>query len=403
MAGRRTVGTVTIRVGRVLSHHGQRTASDRNGDQGLVGVLAGTAGMEPTISRVGLRVLQDRPRGPDLRVVAGRKLKLRRDDACAQCGAPIVAGTPGWWDRETRTVTCTGCADSGGSSSPPPPASLELGEPGGSLGREHERRRRNREDRIREAYPASAGCSAPWAARLSMKLSPRREPLPSGGWPTRSRSAPVPAASSRCTTAGCPPAAVTSTTFRLRPAGFGSSTQRTRAGKVEIDSPWFGTPRLLIRGRGCTRLIDGLERQISAVRAALDHGGYEPISVRGALCFTKADLPWLRTQSFGGHLLLYRKALAKRLNGDGPLSRSPSRRSHTTSQHPFPRRPNWGKMAPGRHRPSYPYAWRGAVANAPKPRNEQPDYGYPPRLLRRAGGSIAACVVSERGLSRSRR
>jgi hypothetical protein len=95
---------------------------------------------------------------------------------------------------------------------------------------------------------------------------------------------------------------------------------KDRSGKVEIDKPWFGTPRLLIRGRGCTNLIDGLERQIAAVSTALDREGHEAIAVHGALCFTKADLPLLKTLTFRGHLLLYRKALAKRLNTNGPLS-----------------------------------------------------------------------------------
>jgi hypothetical protein len=42
-------------------------------------------------------------------------------------------------------------------------------------------------------------------------------------------------------------------------------------------------------------------------------------AVRGVLCFTKADLPLLRTQKIRRHLLLYPKALAKRLNAEGPL------------------------------------------------------------------------------------
>jgi Nuclease-related domain len=90
-------------------------------------------------------------------------------------------------------------------------------------------------------------------------------------------------------------------------------------GEVQIQTPWFGAPKLLIRGRDCTKLIDGLDRQITAVRSALDRDGYEKVPIWGALCFTKADLPFLRTQKLRGHLLLYRKALAKRLNADGPL------------------------------------------------------------------------------------
>jgi hypothetical protein len=42
--------------------------------------------------------------------------------------------------------------------------------------------------------------------------------------------------------------------------------------------------------------------------------------VQGVLCFTQADLPPLGTTKMRSHLLLYRKALAKRLNAPGPFS-----------------------------------------------------------------------------------
>lgn len=44
--------------------------------------------------------------------------------------------------------------------------------------------------------------------------------------------------------------------------------------------------------------------------------------MQGALCFTRADLPLLRTQEFRGHLLVYRRGLAKRLNRPGALDRT---------------------------------------------------------------------------------
>lgn len=38
------------------------------------------------------------------------------------------------------------------------------------------------------------------------------------------------------------------------------------------------------------------------------------------LCFTRAELPLVRTLTIRSHLLPYRKALAKRINQEGPLS-----------------------------------------------------------------------------------
>jgi hypothetical protein len=42
--------------------------------------------------------------------------------------------------------------------------------------------------------------------------------------------------------------------------------------------------------------------------------------VQGVLCFTQADLPLLGTTKVRSHLLLYRKALAKRLNASGSFT-----------------------------------------------------------------------------------
>ena len=44
--------------------------------------------------------------------------------------------------------------------------------------------------------------------------------------------------------------------------------------------------------------------------------------MRGVLCFTTAELPLLGTLNMRGHMLLYRKALAKRLSAEGSLDRA---------------------------------------------------------------------------------
>jgi hypothetical protein len=105
----------------------------------------------------------------------------------------------------------------------------------------------------------------------------------------------------------------------IAPTGIYVIDTKDWKGKVEIVRPWFGAPKLLINRRDCTKLLDGLERQIAAVRAVLDREGGGATPTQGALCFTRADLPWLQTQELRGHLLLYGKALAKRLNAEGPL------------------------------------------------------------------------------------
>jgi hypothetical protein len=91
-------------------------------------------------------------------------------------------------------------------------------------------------------------------------------------------------------------------------------------GKITIARPLFGQPKLLQNGCDRTKALNGLDVQVARVRTALVDAGCPDITVQGAVCFTRADLPWLRTQSMRGHLLLYRRAIAKRLNAPGPLS-----------------------------------------------------------------------------------
>ena len=59
----------------------------------------------------------------------------------------------------------------------------------------------------------------------------------------------------------------------VAPSGVYVIDTKDWKGKVEIQSPWFGAPKLLINGRDRTKLIDGLERQVAAVRSVLDRRG----------------------------------------------------------------------------------------------------------------------------------
>ncbi len=257
---------------------------------------------------------------PIMRSVAGRKLTLRRDDVCTCCGADLAAGTHSWWDKDTRTVTCTGCWVGANSSPGPAAAPPDLGQPGASLLREHERRRRNRENRTRGTHPRIGGLvlalgGAP-QHESSFEQGALAERAVADSLARRTNSNRVITLHNR----RMPGGRGDIDHVAVAPTGVWVIDTKDWKGKVEIKDPLFGTPRLLIGGRECTSLIDGLERQIAAVRAALDRGGDHQIPLHGALCFTKADLPFLRTHTFRAHLLLYRKALAKRLNADGPLS-----------------------------------------------------------------------------------
>jgi hypothetical protein len=88
-------------------------------------------------------------------------------------------------------------------------------------------------------------------------------------------------------------------------------------GKVRIAQPLFGKPKLMIAGRNRTKLVDGLDRQLDAVRRSLVEAGFCDVPVYGVLCFTKADLPLLRTCQIRGHRLHYCRGTARKLNRSG--------------------------------------------------------------------------------------
>ena len=196
---------------------------------------------------------------------------------------------------------------------------LDRGQPGASLAREHERRKSNREAHTREAHPHIGGLL------LALREPPQHETAFHRG----EVGEKAVAASLEERTANGPTVLLHN---RRMPGGRGDIDHLAVAptgvfvidakdikGKVSIASPLFGAEKLLISGRNRTKLIDGLDRQVAVVRAALDNSGNPGVPVQGVLCFTKADLPLLGTLKMRGHLLLYRKVLAKRLNADGQL------------------------------------------------------------------------------------
>jgi hypothetical protein len=160
-------------------------------------------------------------------------------------------------------VTCEDCH---AGSAPPAIVStdepLERGQAGASAARIHERRRDRREQRTRERHPHDIDHLA------------------------------------------------------VAPSGVYVIDAKDYTGKVRVERPWLGKPKLVVNGRDRTKIIDGLDRQVVAVRDAINDPA---IPVHGVFCFTKADIPMVFKETIRGHALLYRKALAKRLNADGPL------------------------------------------------------------------------------------
>jgi hypothetical protein len=254
-----------------------------------------------------------------------KTLKLRRADRCSVCSAGLSAGTVASWDPEARTVTCVVCMD--GGSAPPAvndrpaaPPDAGAGQPGASLACEYERRRGHRERRVREAHPHIGGLLLAWNGEPQHQKAFRQ-----GEEGEIEVAAAVAQAVEKVDgvvlhNRRMPGGHGDIDHIAFVPSGIYVIDAKAVTGKVETRSRWFKPPLLFIAGRDRTRYLDGLDRQIQVVREIIGPISQEPVSVHGALCFTKADLPLLRTVEMRGHLLLYRKALAKRLMAPGPLT-----------------------------------------------------------------------------------
>jgi Nuclease-related domain len=222
-------------------------------------------------------------------------------------------------------MTCAACAES--SAEPRAQAgaaestqsALDRGQPGASIAREYQRRKRNRESHTRRTHPWIGGLL------LALRGTPQHESAFHQG---DLGEKAVAAYLEKHTTRGptiilhnrrMPRGRGDIDHLAITPTGVFVIDAKNIKGKVRVANPLFGAAKLLIAGRNRTKLIDGLDRQVTAVRDALAASGHSDLLVQGVLCFTTADLPFFGTPKMRGHLLLHRKALAKRINKQGPL------------------------------------------------------------------------------------
>lgn len=198
------------------------------------------------------------------RDVGERLLKLKRPDTCNDCGAALAAGIQAWWDSGRRVVTCRGCRGDADA-----PAELDRGEAGASAAREHERRKASRERRTREAHPIIGD------ALLALRSAPQHETAFDRG--ARGERAVGERLDEKLADG---PAIVLHDRRMPRsrgnidhlvvaPSGVFVVDAKDIRGKVRVSTPLIGKSKLLVDGRDRSKLIDGLDRQVAAVKAAL--------------------------------------------------------------------------------------------------------------------------------------
>jgi hypothetical protein len=206
------------------------------------------------------------------------------------------------------------------------PPEFDPGPAGRSAQREHERRR---ERRLNEP-------SRPLLLRVLLGRSPRekRRLEEERHWASGARGEELLAQSleSRCPQVlllhdrRLPRTRANIDHIAIAAAGVYVIDAKRHHGKIRISRPLFGAPQLRIAGRDRTSLISGLDRQVSAVRTALEDFAPD-VPVHGCLCFVTPEgpladigLPLLGTPKIGGYALHYPRRLARRLNRPGSLA-----------------------------------------------------------------------------------
>lgn len=234
---------------------------------------------------------------------AEKRMRLRFAGTCHLCGAGLAAGEPAVYERTARRVRCLGCPgeakDSAGSglgaelpaAAPSiPPDAITRGVAGASARREYERRRDDREARIRARHPKLGGLilaltDDPQSTRAwehgavgEEMLAARLQDLPEPADTLHDRRIPGTRANIDH--------------LVVAPSGVWVVDAKRYKGKrpgLRVDGGII-RPRvesLLIGGRDGTKLVDGVQKQVSLVRDALQG----TVPVHGALCFLEADWP----------------------------------------------------------------------------------------------------------------
>jgi hypothetical protein len=196
------------------------------------------------------------------------------------------------------------------------PDDLDTSVPSRSAGREHARRKANRERAVRERHPRIGG------AVLALTDAPQSE----RAWLTGQDGEEHVGASLQARVSGhvvllhdrrIPGSRANIDHIAVAPSGIWVIDTKRYTGRVRVRAPLFGHPKLLIAGRDRSNLADGLAKQVDVVQDA--RGDSTQVPVYGAFCFVEADLPMLSKLTFRGFPLLYPRQLARRLNDPGPV------------------------------------------------------------------------------------
>jgi len=198
---------------------------------------------------------------------------------------------------------------------------IDLGVAGAGARAEYERRRANREARVRAKYPRLGGLvlklqEAPTHERAWLEGAEGEEMLARH----LAKTCPdVPVLHDR----RIPGTRANIDHIAIAPSGVFVIDAKRYKGKVEVRRSRRGGKELFIAGRRKTKLIEGLERQRALVAEALSETASH-VPVHACLCFLNprgrfsgTDIPVFRTLKVGDIPLYVPRRLSKRLREPG--------------------------------------------------------------------------------------
>jgi hypothetical protein len=271
-----------------------------------------------------------------------KRMKLRYAGTCRICGVALPAGTEAVYERETKTIRCLihdpdatahsalGPARESTSASIPAPTpeatdqlvAVDEGTPGGSARREFEKRQRTRQDRVRAKHPKLGGLilavsDDPQSTRAWQVGAVGEERL--GGRLNELAGDALRVLHDR----RIPGSRTNIDHLGVTPTGIWVIDAKKYKGRpqLKVDGGIIRarTEKLLVGSRDCTKLVDGMLKQIQVVQAVIGIGIDVP--VHGVLCFVEADWP-----IFGGAFrtrgveVMWPKKLYPKLHEPGPIT-----------------------------------------------------------------------------------
>jgi len=297
--------------------------------------------------------------------LAARPIRLRYAGRCRTCGTELPAGTAAVYDQATKTVACLECAAepeqveiarrepeaiaNADDALPlePEPARQPTAEPGVVVGaagasaqREYERRKDKRETGIREAHRHLGGLilalsddpqsTKAWAAgaRGEELLGQRLNGLAERGIRVL-HDRRIPPTKANIDHIAVGPSGV----FVIDAKRYkGRPTRRVEGGLFRPR-----TEKLMVGSRDCTKLVDGVHKQLDRVRSALERADLAGVPVRGMLCFVEADWPLMGSAFTIADLdVLWPKKAVEYLVKPGPLDEETVQRAHRVLAQAFP-------------------------------------------------------------------